>query len=126
MSDLDRMIEESLREADRNAPAMSAEPGYFRQAIALFTGRMAWVHWVIMIAQGAMFIAGVYCAVNFFQASEPLAGLRWGLPGTVLLVVSAIFKTTLAPELATNRLLMEIKRLELRIVQASDREKEQG
>lgn len=117
MSDLDRMIEESLREADRDAPTMSREPGYFRQAIALFTGRLAWVHWTIMISQLIMFGLAIYCTVYFFQATETLEALRWGLPATVLFIMSGLWKTALGPEFATNRLLMEMKRLELRIEQ---------
>lgn len=115
MSDLDRMIEDSLREADGRSPQLDLEPGYFAQAMSLFTGRTAWVHWTIMIAQALMFIAGAYCAVKFYQADVVMEALRWGLPSVVLLVFSAIFKSTLAPKMETNRLLMEIKRVELRI-----------
>lgn len=118
MSDLDRLIEETLREADRGAPGGRGEPGYFRQAIALFTGRLAWVHWTIMIGQLAFFVAGVWCAVQFFNAATVLDALKWGLPGAVLLVYAAIFKSSLGPQMETNRLLMEIKRLELRLVQS--------
>ncbi len=126
MSDLDKLIEETLREADRGGPGAGGEPGYFRQALALFSGRLAWVHWTIMIAQAGFFIAGVWCAVNFFNAADPLEALRWGLPGSVLLVYAAIFKSSLGPQMETNRLLMEIKRLELRLAQAreTDRERE--
>lgn len=115
MSDLDRLIEDSLREADRTGLVPSGEPGYFRQAFALFTGRLAWVHWVMFITQFTMFVLGAVCAWHFFQAETALTALHWGFPAAVLLIFSAIFKTALAPEMATNRLLMEIKRLELRI-----------
>lgn len=124
MSDLDKLIEDTLREADGGRPGAGAEPGYFKQAIALFTGRMAWVHWLIMIAQALFFIGGAWCAVNFFNAQNALDAMRWGLPATVLLVYSAIFKSTLGPQMETNRLLMEIKRLELRLVQAEARRTE--
>ncbi|WP_421858261.1 DUF6768 family protein [Oceanicaulis sp.] len=115
MSDLDRMIEDSLREADGRSPQLDLEPGYFAQALSLFTGRTAWVHWMIMIAQALMFVGGVICAVQFYQADAVMEALRWGLPSVVLLVFAAIFKTALGPRMETNRLLMEIKRVELRI-----------
>lgn len=115
MSDLDRMIKDSLDEMDRDSPELSVEPGYFKQALGLFTGRLAWVHWVIMITQSLFFIAGVVCAVNFFQTETVLDALRWGLPGTVLLLYAAIFKTSLGPQMETNRLLTELKRMELRV-----------
>jgi len=116
MSDLDRLIADALKDEDDPALAgAEREPGYVAQALALFTGRLAWVHWTIMIAQLAMFAVGAWCAVNFFQAGEVLAALRWGLPGVVLLCYAAIFKSALGPQMETNRLLMEIKRLELRV-----------
>ena len=115
MSDLDRMIEDSLREADGHSPQLDLEPGYFAQALSLFTGRTAWVHWMIMVTQALMFIGGVFCAVKFYQADAVMEALRWGLPSVVLLVFAAIFKTALGPRMETNRLLMEIKRVELRI-----------
>ncbi len=124
MSDLDKLIEDTLREADRGGPGAGGEPGYFKQATALFSGRLAWVHWLIMIAQALFFVAGVWCAVNFFNAQGALEAVRWGLPGAVLLIYSAIFKSTLGPQMETNRLLMEIKRLELRLVQAENRGRE--
>jgi len=124
MSDLDKLIEDTLREADGGRPGAGAEPGYFKQAIGLFTGRMAWVHWLIMIAQVGFFIGGAWCAVHFFAAQDGLDAMRWGLPAAVLLIYSAIFKSSLGPQMETNRLLMEIKRLELRLVQAEARRKE--
>lgn len=115
MSDLDRMIEDSLKEADGQSPQLDLEPGFFAQAISLFTGRTAWVHWMIMIAQALMFFGAVFCAVKFYQADAVMEALRWGLPSVVLLVIAAIFKTALSPRMETNRLLMEIRRVELRI-----------
>ena len=116
MSDLDQLVERALRERDDDALARAdAEPGWFAQAVALFTGRLAWVHWTIMIGQLVMFAVGAWCAVNFFQASDVMSALRWGLPGVVLLCYAAIFKSALGPQMETNRLLMEIKRLELRV-----------
>ncbi len=116
MSDLDQLVERALREEDEGALArLDSEPGYIAQALALFTGRLAWVHWTIMIGQIAMFAGGAWCAVNFFQAGDLMAALRWGLPGVVLLCYAAIFKSTLGPQMETNRLLMQIKRLELRV-----------
>lgn len=115
MSDLDKMIAQSLRDTDPDLAELSTEPGYFKQAISLFTGRMAWVHWVIMIGQLTMFVGGVWAASKALNATETLEALRWGLPAVVLLVYAAIFKMSLGPQMETNRLLMEIKRLELRI-----------
>jgi len=115
MSDLDRMIKDSLDDMDKDSPELSVEPGYFNQAIGLFTGRLAWVNWLIMGMQIAMFVGGVWCSIELFNATETLAALKWGLTAAVLLIWSLITKMALVPHMETNRLLMEMKRMELRI-----------
>ena len=116
MSRLDDLIEQTLTEDDEAlARELTREPGYFEQALGLFTGRLAWVHWMIMIVQATLFFVGVWMAVNFFHASETLEALRWGLPATVLMLSALIMKTALVPEMTTNRLLLEMRRMELRI-----------
>ena len=120
--DLDRMIEEALDAEERELLArIGEEPGYFAQAMGLFGGTLGWVSWVIMIVQGAMFIGGVYAALQFFNAGDALEALRWGLPSTVLLIMAGMLKLTLWPSIQTNRVLRELKRVELQIARASHR-----
>jgi len=52
---------------------------------------------------------------HFFEASEPVAQLRWGLPAAVLLLMSLIIKLAVAPAIHHNRLMRELKRIELQI-----------
>lgn len=114
MRDLDASIDAALdaeeRELLRN---IGEEPGYFSQALGVFGGRTGWVNMILMVVQGAMFLAGVWAAWNFFQADDALTALRWGLPSAVALLMALIIKLALWPVLQTNRLLREIKRLEL-------------
>jgi len=89
------------------------EPGYFEQAFAMLDGKTAWVTWLILTVQGVMFIAGVWMAWNFFEANQVVTQLRWGLPSVTLLLLSAILKTSLMPVMQSNRILREIRRIEL-------------
>jgi hypothetical protein len=57
----------------------------------------------------------VWATWNFFEASEPVAQLRWGLPAAVLLLMSLIVKLAVAPAVHHNRLMRELKRLEFQI-----------
>jgi hypothetical protein len=117
MSDLDRMIETTLNEEDRAFLArLEREPGYFSQVGGLLAGAMGWVNLLLMVVQAAMFFGGAWCAWNFFQETDLLLSLRWGLSAAVLIVVAAVLKvSTLWPSLQANRVLREVKRLELQI-----------
>ena len=62
-----------------------------------------------------MFVVGVWFAWEFFQASDALDALRYGLPAVTLFVMAIVIKTSMTPYISENRLLTEIRRLELRI-----------
>jgi len=114
MQDIDRMIEEALDGEEQALFRESArEPGFFQQTFGLFGGRNGWVNLVMMATQTALFIAGVWAAWRFFGAETPLSALHWGLPAAVLLLMSLIIKMGLLPEMQANRLMRELKRLQL-------------
>lgn len=117
--ELDRLIDEALDAEERELlNAIAEEPGYFSQAFGLFGGTLGWVTWIMMIAQVSMFAVAIYLAFQFFAASTPLEALRWGLPCAVLLIQALLIKLTLWPSLQANRVIREIKRLELQIVRS--------
>ena len=66
-----------------------------------------------MAAQAALFVVGVWAAWRFFEADTPLSALHWGLPAAVLLLMSLIIKMGLMPQMQANRLMRELKRLQL-------------
>ncbi len=114
--DLDRMIDEALDAEERDLlKQIGEEPGYFSQVWGLFGGQLGWVTWLLMIVQTIMFIASVYAAVQFFNATDTLTALHWGLPSVALLLMSAMTKFLLWPSMQTNRVLRELKRVELQI-----------
>jgi len=114
--DLDRMIDEALNTEERDLlNAIGEEPGYFTQAMGLFGGKLGWVSAVIMLAQTALFVAGVYFAWQFFHAGNTLSALQNGLPAAVLIICATQMKLTLWPSIQANRVIREVKRLELQI-----------
>ena len=120
MRDLDQMIDEVLDAEERDLLRnIGAEPGFFSQAFGVFTGPAAWVNLLLAVIQSVFFIAGVWAAWNFFQAADALAAVRWGLPALLLLLTGLIIKMALWPTLQTNRVLRELKRLELQVARAS-------
>lgn len=116
MTKLDDMIRDRLNENDRELLNQTEEVGWFALGLSQFSGKLGWVTWVIMVLQIAMFAVGMWCAAQFFNATETITALKWGLPGGTLIIMAAMLKFTLVPQMQADRVIREVKRLELLIV----------
>jgi uncharacterized protein DUF6768 len=117
MDKLDQLIEEALRDEDRAILDATEELGWFQLGMKQFGGKLGWVAWVIMIVQATLFIAGVWFAVRFFGSGDTLSALKWGLSGSVLILVALQLKLSLMPQIQADRVLREVKRLELLVLE---------
>jgi hypothetical protein len=116
MRDLDRIIDDALgQEESELLRKVSGEPNIVERTLGMFGAGVGWTITLMMIIQTALFVAGVWATWNFFEASQPVAQLRWGLPAAVLLLMSLIIKLSVAPAIQHNRLMRELKRIELQI-----------
>jgi hypothetical protein len=121
MRNVDEILSRALRDDERDLLARLPEPGIFGASAALFRGRLGWVNGVVMVVQGAAFLAGAYAAWRFFGAAETYAQLRWGLPAMTLLILSLILKAMMWPAIQADRVIREVKRLELRLADQAER-----
>ena len=121
MNKIDDLIGQALTEEDRALLASHAEPGYLTQAFGLFRGPMAWVMWVVNAASGVAFLAGAYAIWTMFGASDALVAVKWGVAALFLFQVTTLCKTFMANRMETNRLLRELKRVELQVSLLRDR-----
>jgi hypothetical protein len=120
MRDLDSLIDEALSAEQRDLMrSIGQEPGFFGQASQLFGGKLGWVNLLMMVVQAVIFVAGAYAAWEFFQATEPVAQLRWGLPAAVLLILATMIKLAMWPEIQANRVIRALKRLELQLARSA-------
>lgn len=115
MNKLDRLIEEALSDQDKEILSETRELGWFALGASQFSGKLGWVVWVIMTMQIILFLAAVWAGWNFFAATEVLTALKWGLPAATLAIIATIMKTSLMPQMQADRILRELKRVELMI-----------
>ena len=116
MRDVDNLIEEALGREEREILSrIGEEPGFFGMAFGLFSGSLGWVNILLMVVQGVAFLAGAYAAWMFFEAGDAVSQLRWGLPSAVLLILSAMVKMAMWPNIHADRLMRELKRIELQL-----------
>jgi len=116
MTSIDELIKEALTAQESEIIKSTEELGYFPLAMGIFRGKLGWVSWVIMLVQGAMFVAGVWAAWRFFGAVEVLEAVKWGLSAAVLLLMAGMLKFSLMPQIQADRVLRELKRVELLIL----------
>jgi hypothetical protein len=118
MSETDRLIDAALLEEERALlAAIGEDKGFVGQALGLFGGPDSWVNWVLMIAQAAAFLAALWAGWRFFAATDVLTALHWGVSAATLLIVALQIKFAMVPVMQANRVIREIKRLELRLAQ---------
>lgn len=124
MSNIDDLINETLEKEDEALLAsFGREPGYFKQAMALFRGQLGWVMWFVGIIQLLFFAAAIYAVVQVFSNGDLMTVLRWGIVTVILVQLSTFLRSFMGMHFEANRVLREIKRLELRVVRMeSDRE----
>lgn len=115
MKKLDDLIKEALSQEEQDIYNKTEELGWFALGLNQFRGKLAWVTWVIMIVQAVMFLIGLWCAFHFFEATEVLLAVKWGISAAVLIILSASLKFSLMPQIQADRILRELKRVELLI-----------
>jgi hypothetical protein len=116
MRDIDKMIDEAIGAEERKVLAqIGPERGHFGQLASMFTGPSWWISIVLMIAQSAMFIAGCWMTWEFYRAADPLTAMHWGFPAAVLILGSLVIKIGMWPTMHTERIIRELKRIELQI-----------
>ena len=121
MRDLDRMIDEALGEEESELlRRIGGEPGFFERALGMFGAGTRWMVGLMMAIQSLLFVAGVWTAWHFFAAADTYAQLRWGLPAAVLLLMSLAIKLAVAPSIHADRIMRELKRIELQIARKAN------
>ncbi len=121
MNKIDDLIGQALTDEDRALLASHGEPGYLAQAFGIFRGPLAWVMWVVNVAAGSAFLAGAYLIWQMFETSDPLTAVKWGVASLLLFQVTMMCKSFMGNRMEANRLLREIKRVELQVSLLRDR-----
>lgn len=117
MRTIDELIEETLTAEERDLlERFDREPGYLRQAFGLFSGTLGWVMWLSYGAALAAFAACVHALWQLFVSDEVLVALRWGIAAVLLFQITVVLKGFMGTQLQANRVLREIKRVELRLL----------
>ena len=112
MNDLDRKIQAALRR-ESGSDVESGATNLAEEVLSVFQGRHRWLS-VLTVALNLVFFAGaVWAGLRFAGATEVPDQLRWGALGFLFLLLMMSLKLWFWLELHTNRVLRELKRVEL-------------
>jgi uncharacterized membrane protein YciS (DUF1049 family) len=116
MSRLDDAIQEALSKEDAEFLAkLEEEPGSFQQIAGIFQGPLNWIYVTFLVAAIVVGIFGVYSGWQFALSTELRPLFYWGAVTGFCLLVLAVIRIVFFMQINTNRILREIKRLELQM-----------
>jgi hypothetical protein len=115
MDKTDELIERALSAEDRALLARHGEPGYFSQAMGLFRSSMGWVVWVAYLSGVAAFAGFLFALWRSWTALDTLPAVQWGVLAIVLFQFTMVMKSFLGSHMEANRMLRELKRVELQL-----------
>jgi hypothetical protein len=115
MSKFDELIGQALTQEDRALLASHAEPNFLAQASGVFRGPMGWLMGLANAASGIAFLVGAYALCRMIIAADALLAVKWGVGTLVLFQVTTLCKTLLGNRMEANRMLRELKRVELQL-----------
>lgn len=113
MEKIDRLIAEALSEEDEALLRETEEPGWFALFFRQFHGRNAWVNQLSTIAILVYGALAIWSGWKFFSLPEAGAANWWGLIALGSVTVIGMFKLYLLNAMQTDRVLRQMRRLEL-------------
>ena len=120
--ELDQLIQEALEKEDEALKDFAEEPGYFQQAFGMFRGKLAWVVWVMYITNMIGAGIAIWAAWKMLQTTDPVMTVRWGVLAIASVNIGLFMKGGMGLHGQVNRVLREVKRLELQIVRGQGRD----
>ena len=116
MTTLDEVIKDTLSKEDAEFLAeLEREPGSLQQIAGIFRGPLNWIYVTFLITAFVLGIFGVYSGWRFALATELRPLFYWGAVTGFCLIVLAVIRVVFFLQINTNRVLREIKRLELQV-----------
>ena len=115
MNDLDQKIQAALR-GQPGADALADEPNIAEEAIAAFRGRHRWMSSVMLVCSLGLLAVAIWAGFRFYEAAAVREQLLWGALCLWAVLFISFMKVWFWLEMHSNRVLRELKRIELLLV----------
>lgn len=123
MSKLDEAIHSALAEEDAEFLAkFEKEPSSVRQIAGIFTGPLMGIHVAFLVAAILMLPFLAYAIYQFAMATQLRQLFYWAAATGISVIFLVVIRLLLFMQLHSNRILRELKRLELQIARQSSKD----
>ncbi len=119
MNNLDQKIQAALRSEGASAELLH-EPNLAEEVLTAFRGRNRFFTLFYFVLNLIIFGFAVWASVRFYHAATVSAQLQWGALAGMLIMAMSFMKIWFWLEMHTNRMLRELKRVELLLVTRRD------
>lgn len=115
MNDIDQKIHAVLR-GQSGGESLAADPNLAEEVIVAFRGRNRWLN--LLTVTFSLVFTGVlvWAIIRFYEADTVARQLRWGGLALLSFLMVSFLKVWFWLEMQSNRLLREIKRVELLLI----------
>ena len=116
MTKLDDAIHGALTEEDKEFLAQfEKEPTSVEQVVGVFRGPLAWLYVAFLVVAVILAPIGLFSGWNFLVATEMRPLFYWGAATAGILLLLSVVRIVFFMQINTNRILRELKRLELQV-----------
>jgi len=113
--EIDKMIKEALSSEEAKFYDELGEQSLPEMVGGLFVGKMKWLSIVTFIMQIILFVAAIYCAVQFFEVTEVQEMIKWGGGFFLFMLATTTLKVFHWMQMDKNAIMREIKRMEIQL-----------
>lgn len=118
---LDIRITELLTETEAHLLRSTQPYGWQGLYRSMRRGRLKKVVRVIDLACILLLVAAIWTGTRFFGSADILPAMKYGISTSVLLLLSAMLKLSLMPHIQTERVLRQMKRIEILLLAKNHR-----
>ncbi len=109
---IDEKIRAALR-GSQDGDALAQEPNLAEELITAFRGRNRFTNTMAFVFSIVSLAAFIWSAVRFYEAAEVREQLLWGGVALFTIIFISFMKVWFWMEMHSNRVLREVKRVEL-------------
>lgn len=115
MSEIDDMIKKALTEEESEVLKSLEEESFFDMLTANFKGKLGWISVYAAVLTFVFFGISIYAAIEFFKTDVVKELIMWSAVFMFSIITVSLLKIWQWLQMDKNRLLREIKRLELQV-----------
>jgi hypothetical protein len=116
MTKLDDAIHGALTEEDKVFLAQfEKEPTSVEQAFGVFRGPLGWIYVAFLAVAVVLAPIGLFSGWKFLTVTDMRPLFYWGAATAAILLVLSVVRIVFFMQINTNRILRELKRLELQV-----------